>query len=210
MGIKEKASQGIHKIREEAQVIKGEKSKDKTYSSFKEFTDEESAKAGFKRSVEKLLDVNSWTNIPGIANAGFELFSADGTSLKRNYIENGDFIRIDLPGPLPFYWVKVTEITKEENSAQFSVQPTYDPTDKSHDKIVTDHFFQDKARSIFRVERNGIEVAAMEIGMNEAINNQEAEAGEKRLINTLVSEGGWAVFQRYQWKNLTDYLVGNK
>ena len=48
----------------------------------------------------------------------------------------------------------------------------------------------------------------MEIGVNEAINNQDAEAGSKGLINTIVSEGGWAGFQKYQWKNLTDYLVG--
>lgn len=210
MSIKEKASQGMREIKEEAKVIKGEKSKDKTYSSSKQFTDEESAKAGFQTATQKLFDVNAWTDMPGIANAAFALFTQDGEPLKRNYVVNGDFIRIDLPGPLPFYWVRVTEITKEEDRAQFSVQPTYDPTDKKDDKTVTDHFFQDQARSIFRVERNGRELAAMEIGLNEAINNDEAEAGEKGLINTLVSEGGWAVFQRYQWKNLTDYLVGNK
>jgi hypothetical protein len=210
MGIKEKASHGIREIREEAKVIKGEKSKDKTYSSSKEFADAESAKVGFERAVDKLFDVNAWSDIPGIANAAFELFSQDGKPLKRNYVENGDFIKIDVPGPLPFYWVKVTEITKEENSAQFSVQPTYDPTDRKDDKTVTDHFFQDQARSIFRVERNGREIAAMEIGLNEAINNQEVEAGNKGLVNTLVSEGGWAVFQKHQWKNLTDYLVGIK
>lgn len=210
MSIKDKTSQGIDQIKDEAKVIKGEKSKDKTYSSSREFTNEEAAKLGFQMSVAKLFDVNAWTDIPGIANAAFELFSQDGTSLKRSYLQNGDFIKIDLPGPLPFYWVKVTEVTQDDHSAQFCVQPTYDPTDKKDDKMVTDHFFQDQARSIFRVERNGREIAAMEIGINEAINNKEAEAGEKGLINTLVSAGGWAIFQKYQWKNLTDYLVGTK
>jgi hypothetical protein len=103
--------------------------------------------------------------------------------------------------------VRVIEVSSGEDSAQFTVQPSYDPT-KKEDERVTDHFFQDKARSIFRVERNGSEITAMEIGINEAINNQKAEAGEKRLINTLVSEAGWAGFQKYQWQNLTDYLVG--
>jgi hypothetical protein len=210
MSIKGKTSPGIDQIKDEAKVIKGEKSKDKTYSSAREFTNEEAAKLGFQMSVAKLFDVNAWTDIPGVANAAFELFSQDGTSLKRSYVQNGDFIKIDLPGPLPFYWVKVTEVTQDDHSAQFCVQPTYDPTDKKDDKMVTDHFFQDQARSIFRVERNGREIAAMEIGINEAINNKEAEAGEKGLINTLVSAGGWAIFQRYQWKNLTDYLVGTK
>jgi hypothetical protein len=105
--------------------------------------------------------------------------------------------------------VNVTDITRNEISAEFTVQPTYDPTQKD-DKTVTDHFFQDQARSIFRVERAGLEITASEIGVNEAINNREGEAGEKGLINTLVSAGGWAVFQKHQWKNLTDYLVGNQ
>lgn len=210
MSIKNKSSQGIDQIKDEAKVIKGEKSKDKTYASSREFTNEEAAKSGFQMSVGKLFDVNAWTDIPGVANAAFELFSQDGTALKRSYVQNGDFIKIDLPGPLPFYWVKVTEVTQDNRSAQFCVQPTYDPTDKKDDKMVTDHFFQDQARSIFRVERNGREITAMEIGINEAINNKEAEAGEKGLINTLVSAGGWAIFQKYQWKNLTDYLVGIK
>lgn len=210
MGIKEKASQGIREVKEEAKVIKGEKSKDKTYTSVKAFTDEESARIGFREAVEKLFNVNGWSDIPGVANAAFELHAEDGNPLQSNRAEQGNFIKIDLPGPLPFYWVKVIEITREDNRAQFIVQPSYDPTDKKDDKTVTDHFFQDQARSIFRVERNGLEIVAMEIGLDEAINNQEAEAGEKRLINTLVSEGGWAVFQKYQWKNLTDFLVGLK
>lgn len=207
MGIKEKASEGIEKIKEEAQVLKGEKSKDKQYSSTRNFTDEMSAKLEFARAKERLFDVNGWSRIPGIANAIFELYSQDGNAVKRNRVEKGDFMKIDLPGPLPFYWVKVTGLSDEDSRAEFTVQPTYDPTDKD-DRTVTDHFFQDQARSTFRVERTGSEITAMEIGINEAINNQKEEAGEKRLINTLVSEGGWAAFQKYQWKNLTDYLVG--
>jgi len=207
MGIKEKASEGIRKIQEEAKVLKGEKAKDKEYSSVRSFTDEVSAKMEFSRVKERLFDVNKWSKIPGIANAVFELYTRDGQRLNRHHAEEGDFIKIDLPGPLPFNWVKVTGRSEGEDNAEFTVQPTYDPTEND-DRTVTDHFFQDRARSIFRVERNGREISAMEIGLNEAINNQKEEAGEKGLINTLVSEGGWAAFQKYQWKNLTDYLVG--
>ncbi|MEX1239724.1 MAG: hypothetical protein WEB30_08400 [Cyclobacteriaceae bacterium] len=207
MGIREKTSEGIHKIKEEAKVLKGEKSKDKEYSSTREFIDEVSAKFEFSRAKERLYDVNGWSAIPGIANSVFELYSPDGQPVKRNYVEEGDFIKIDLPGPLPFYWVKVTALSDSENHAEFTVQPTYDPTEKD-DKAVTDHFFQDQARSIFRVERKGRVLTAREIGLNEAINNQKEEAGEKGLINTLVSEAGWSALQKYQWKNLTDYLVG--
>ena len=207
MGIKEKASKGMEEIKKEAQVLKGEESKDKVYSSVRVFDDEDSAKFEFSRSKERLFNVNAWSNIPGIANSTFELFGEDGNPIERYQVEKGDFIKIDLPGPLPYYWVKVNEVSAENDSAQFTVQPTYDPT-HDDDKTVTDHFFQDQARSIFRVERSGNEIKAMEIGVNEAINNQDAEAGSKGLINTIVSEGGWAGFQKYQWKNLTDYLVG--
>lgn len=207
MGIKEKASKGVEEIKKEAQVLKGEESKDKVYSSVRVFDDEDSAKFEFSRSKERLFNVNAWSKIPGIANSTFELFGEDGNPVERYQVQKGDFIKIDLPGPLPFYWVKVNEVSAENDSAQFTVQPTYDPT-HDDDKTVTDHFFQDQARSIFRIERYGNEIKAMEIGVNEAINNQEAEAGSKGLINTIVSEGGWAGFQKYQWKNLTDYLVG--
>lgn len=209
MDISEKASEGIRRIKEEAKVIQGEKSKDKLYTSSRDFADEEEARAEFPKCVEKLYDVNAWSDIPGVANANFELYSPDGQPLKKTKVESGDFIKIDLPGPLPFFWVKVNEVSAKEDFAQFTVQPSFDPTDND-DKRETDHFFRDGARSIFRVERHGPEIKAMEIGINEAINNQDEEAGEKGLINTLVSEGGWAGFQKHQWKNLTDYLVGKK
>jgi hypothetical protein len=207
MGLKEKASESIRSIKEEAQVLKGEKTKDKQYVSARKFGDEASARAEFERAKGRLYHVNAWSAIPGVANAAFQLYAGDGQPMNRDHVQNDDFVRIDLPGPLPFYWVKVIEVSNGDDHAQFTVQPAHDPT-KPEDPSVTDHFFRDQARSIFRIERHGEEIIAMEIGLNEAINNREGEAGEKRLINTLVSEGGWAGFQKYQWKNLTEYLVG--
>ncbi len=207
MDMKDKASQGMEGMKKEARVLQGEESKDKKYATSRKFDDEDAARFEFSQGRQRLFNVNAWSNIPGILNSGFELFGRDGKPLQRDEVQNGDFIKIDLPGPFPFYWVRVVEITNEPDRAQFTVQPTYDPT-HNDDKTETDHFFQDQARSIFRIERNGNEITAMEVGVNESINNQEVEAGKKGLINTLVSEGGWAGFQRYQWKNLTDYLVG--
>lgn len=207
MGIKEKASKAVEGIKKEANVVKGSESKDKVYSTTRKFDDVDAAVFEFARSRERLLNVNGWSRIAGIANATFELFSADGKPLDKYQVENGDFIKIDLPGPLPHYWVKVIDIKDQQDMSQFTVQPSHNPTEDD-DRNVTDHFFKAKARSTFRVERKDGEITAMEIGENEAINNQDAEAGNKGVINTLVSEGGWAGFQRYQWKNLTDYLVG--
>lgn len=207
MKIEDKASRSTTKIEKEAKALKGEASKNKAYSTSRVFDDADSAMLEFSRSKERLFNVNNWSNIPGIANSRFELVDPAGNILQKSKVERGDFIKIDLPGPLPYYWVKVTDLKEVKDRAEFTVQPTYDPTRRDN-KTVTDHFFQDQARSIFRVERSGREIVAMEIGLNEAINNKKEEAGEKAIINTLVSEGGWAGFQKYQWKNLTDYIVG--
>lgn len=209
MGIKEKAAAAADRVREEIKVLTGDKSKDKQYESNRQFSDEASAKTEFDESKKRLFDVNHWSNIPGAANAKFQLYTEQGEPLDRSNVQRGDFIMIDLPGPLPSYWVRVNEISDEENAAQFTVQPVHNPTERD-DKVATDHFFQDRARSVFRVERKGTSLVAMEIGKNEAINNKKHEAGDKAVTNTLVSQGGWAMFQKYQWKNLTDYLIGEK
>jgi len=209
MSIKDKAAEGLHKMKHEGEVLKGDKSKDKQYSSSRVMGSEEAAQAEFERAKERLFNVNAWSDIPGIANARFTLYSREGSPLTKTAAQVDDFIEIDLPGPLPMYWVRVVDVLVGDDEASFTVQPTYDPTDED-DRTVTDHFFQDRARSIFRVERKGSELWAAEVGIDEAVNNEPAEAGDKAVVNTLVSAGGWAIFQRYQWKNLTDYLVGLK
>ena len=208
MGIKDKASELVREVKEEAKVIKGEKSKDKTYPSSRTFADEAAAKREFLRAKERLFDVNGWSDIPGLANAGFQLYSASGQPLDRRQVQRGDFIEIDLPGPLPMYWVEVLDVKVEADRGQFTVKPSRDPTGEE-DPGTTAHFFHEDARSTFLVERQGSRIVGKEIGTDEAINKEEPKAGDKGFLNTLVSEGGWAFFQEYQWKNLTDYLVGN-
>ena len=39
------------------------------------------------------------------------------------------------------------------------------------------------------------------------INNKGEEAGDRKMINTLLAETGRVGFQQFQWKLLTDYLV---
>jgi hypothetical protein len=69
------------------------------------------------------------------------------------------------------------------------------------------HFFGGEATSTFRVELQGNTLVASEIGRDERINNQGNEAGGRAVVNTLIAEGGWALFQQMQWKKLTDYLA---
>lgn len=209
MAMKEKATDGLQNIKDEAKVLKGEKGKDKSYSSTRDFRTEAEAQAEFSHARNRLFDVNKWSDIPGVANSRFTLYGRAGDRLNRSAVQVDDLIEIDLPGPFPMFWVRVVDVLTGDDEASFTVQPATDPARRG-DTSVTDHFFHDKARSIFRVERQGSSLTAAEIGLNEAINRDEPEAGGRGVVNTLVSEGGWALFQSHQWKNLTDYLVGVK
>ncbi len=88
----------------------------------------------------------------------------------------------------------------------FTVSPSENPQEKENNQE-TKHFFTQDATSTFQVELQGKRIIAKEIGKDEAINNQGDEAGSRAMINTLIAEGGWAVFQKIQWQKLTDYLV---
>jgi hypothetical protein len=112
-----------------------------------------------------------------------------------------------LPGPVPENWVIVTDIKEEENMAEFTVSPSIDPTEKNKERKEIKHFFIDEATSTFRVEILDKTIYAFEIGRNEGVNNEGEEAGKRKLINTLVAEGGWAGFQKFQWEKLTGFLV---
>jgi hypothetical protein len=189
-------------------VFKGEKGLDKIYSSKKSFDDRGSAKKALEESKKKLFNISQWNNISGPENSRFSLYNKDGVPYAAPKPSINDYIKIELPGPFPENWVKVTELKDEIDYAEFTVRPSHHPTDKQAE-AVTQHFLKSKASSRFRVERKGKSIFAYEIGKNEAINKREPEAGGRSAINTVVAEGGWTAFQKLQWKNLTQFLVGN-
>lgn len=196
----------IKKIKKEKEVIEGDAVKDKQYSSENTFPDKNIALSEFQRSVQKLFDVNKWSDLPGISST-FQLYNAQGEKKLAKKPEVGDFIKILLPGPVPENWVVVTKINQADNSADFTVSPSIDPNAKGEERKEIKHFFIDAATSTFLVQLNGTTITASEIGKDEGINNEGDEAGDRKLINTLVAEGGWAGFQELQWTKLTDYLV---
>lgn len=196
----------IKKAKEEAKALEGKGVKDKIYSSEKEFSTEKDALDAFKQATERLFLVNNWSRLPGITSE-FILYNSRGEK-KSGKAELNDYIKIILPGPSPENWVIVTKINTGEKMNEFVVSPSQDPThyDKNIEKV--EHFFVDEATSTFRVELDGKKLYAAEIGRNEGVNNKGLEAGKRKLINTLIAEGGWAGVQEMQWKKLTDYLVG--
>lgn len=193
-------------IKKEKEVLKGEATRDVTYSSEQAFPDETAAGNEFHRSVTKLFDVDRWSDLPGIT-ATFELYDANGRRKPAGTPAVSDHIKIMLPGPFPDNWVVVTHTNKGQNSAEFTVSPSHDPNATGEEQEEIKHFFSDGATSTFKVERVGNVLRAYEIGRNEGINNQGEEAGDRKIINTLIAEGGWLFFQKVQWKKLTDHLV---
>lgn len=190
----------------EKEVISGEKTKDKFFSSENSFASAEEAKAKFELSKKKLFDVNNWSKLPEPTST-FELYNHQGQKITSPKPEVGNFIRIDLPGPTPENWVKVTDLKETENSAEFTVSPSEDPREKDGE---IEHFFIKEATSTFKVELKDNTIYGYEIGKNEGINNEGYEAGDRELINTLIAEGGWAGFQDYQWHKVTDFYVHKK
>lgn len=203
MGIKDI----LNSIGKEARVVAGEETKDRTYTSSHSYPDEASARAAFARATARLFDVNGWSLLPGISSK-FGLYDTAGVRKATKRPEVGDYIQIDLPGPVPENWVRVTRVHTGPDEAEFVVRPSPDPRKGSEaGKEEVEHFFHREASSTFRVDRQGATLNGWEIGKNEGINNQDEQAGNRGVINTLVAEGGWALFQELQWKKLTDYLV---
>jgi hypothetical protein len=196
----------IKKLKDEKKVIEGDATKDKKYSSKKNFPDRKIAVAEFKRSVDKLFDINRWSDLPGISSK-FKLYNRYGEEISVERPQIGDFVKILLPGPLPENWVVVTDIQQEEEFAAFTVSPSTSPRAKGKEREEIKHFFIDEATSTFLLKLKGTTILASEVGKNEGINNEGQEAGDRALINTLIAEGGWAGFQELQWEKLTDYLV---
>ena len=196
----------LDNAKREARVIKGEATKDTRFSSEHPYPDAASAAEGFTRARAKLFQVDGWSTLPGFS-AKFGLYDPAGLR-KTGDPAVGDCVRITLPGPLPENWVMVTDVRTGPREAQFTVSPCGNPKAPAESTAgEVAHFFGGEATSTFRVELQGNTLIASEIGRDERINSQGDEAGGRAVVNTLIAEGGWALFQEVQWKKLTDYLA---
>ncbi|GGK85805.1 hypothetical protein ACD591_17730 [Rufibacter glacialis] len=198
----------LNKIKKEWEVLKGENSKDKFFYNENTYPDEATAQREFARTKEKLFNVNSWSLLTGI-NSTFQLFDAQGNPSDAPRIQEGDYMQIILPATSIENWVTAIEVTEEEEAAQLVVRPCPKPEAQKNDQEGNEvkHFFSEEATSTFRVVREGTKIMGMEIGRNEVINNTGEQAGNRPILNTLISEGGWAGFQALQWDKITRYYV---
>jgi len=195
----------IKRIGQELNVLTGDKAKNKQYSNKQVYGDVEQAKKAFEHSKRKLFDVNGWSDMKGI-NSKFMLYDDLGKPASGDP-RPGYFIKIELPGAKIENWVQINEVSNQADSAEFIVHPSEKPQEKADPNAEVKHFFAKEASSTFRVIRRGNIIEAFEIGRNEYINNQGDQSGNRKILNSLIAEGGWAGFQKIQWEKLTKYLV---
>jgi len=170
-------------------------------------TDE--AIACFNRASAKLLTVNEWGNYAGMSD--FQLIDPHGIKAERKAAE-GDFIRIDIPGPgtqtgKGYDWVMIKEIRTinegEQQVLAMTVRPCAHPLAQNGD---TAHFLKDAATSTFMIKRDGLRVTAEEHGRNEVPNTTAGTLYDKSR-NFMVGMAAKLGLSYPQWKSLVIGLL---
>lgn len=169
------------------------------------------ATALFEEIRIRLLHVNRWHLITEGPSAEFCIVDETGNPVEKT-VQQGDCIRIDIPGPgLPsshgYDWVKVEEIVEEHHEdgkrLLLSLRPSPDPTNNTDD---TAHFFKALATSSFLLQQKQNNILLHYAGRNEVINTDN-ESNWDNIRNFLVGLGAKMGASYPQWKALVDGLA---
>lgn len=163
------------------------------------------ARAAYQIAVQRLLEVNNWHKISKIEASCFAVFDENNFPLDTP-VKEGDFIRIDIPGPGTsegngFDWVyieKLDQYSDMESDVDFTLfvaRPTKVPGITGGEVA---HFFTDKATSTFLVFRRANVLNVEVHGRNEVPNTYH-----KNLLDStrnLMVNGGSAMGMSFvQW-----------
>lgn len=169
------------------------------------------AKQFFRTTCQRLKDVNKWHEVCGSEATKFTLIDGEGNAAHR-YVQEGDYFRINIPGPGSsagngFDWVRVEEISLKEDKTEdiffIRVRPT-EPPIKNEGEVA--HFFKDQATSTFMVRRKGNTISAGVHGRNEKPNVDASQIKDK-VRNAIVGTASLLGFSLPQWKMLVKGLV---
>lgn len=159
----------------------------------------------------RLLDVGRWSEMAALPMSSFKLFDFAGRPVNRPAAE-GDFIRIDIPGPGiqtggGYDWVIIEaineEVTEESEGISIRVRPAPHPLgDDEH----TAHFLKRCATSTFQIKRIGSRVIAEEHGRNEVPNLETGHVFDN-IRNAIVGMAAKIGFSYPQWKSLVAGLL---
>ena len=176
-----------------------------------ELKDVNEARSFYKTVRHRLLDVNKWQKLAGEALASFQLTNEKGELLHR-LAQQGDYLKIDIPGPGPkagegFDWVQIEELKEQSegeiDSISIMVRPAKDPTNSSDD---VSHFFSKESTSTFKAIREGNKISAS-IHDRNAKPNIDVNTITDKARNAAVGSGAIAGFAKIQWKSLVDNLL---
>lgn len=173
--------------------------------------DSASAQQLFQVAKSRLLNVNEWHQLSGVASANFQLTDETGIEINRS-AKLGDHFKIDIPGPGTITgkgndWVQIEAI--EESSEgdceviAMRVRPTSNPQSSKEDVA---HFFSEEASSTFSVTRKGNTVTAAVHGRNEKP-NLKADSLLDKVRNAVVGTSAIAGMNKPQWKSLVKGLL---
>ena len=165
----------------------------------------------YELAKQRLLNVNKWHETAGVGSAVFKAFNKNGNPVDRN-IENGDYIRIDIPGPgskagKGYDWVLVEELKKISSggvqSVGFRVRPVANPNGNAVDIA---HFYNSSSTSNFTVTREANVVNAVIVDRN-LQPNDDVESLTDKIRHTSVAMGAIGMFSKAQWQNLAEGII---
>ena len=178
-----------------------------------DFKSKEEAISFYGIAKMRLQDVSNWHKLCGLVSATFTMIDSSGNKIRR-LIKEGDYIRIDIPGPGSkighgFDWVRIEAVTahhdpiKDIDQIALRVRPAKNPKEKVNG---TAHFFKKDATSTFMVVREMNKVTAEIHGRNELPNIKQVVKMDS-IRNTLIAIGAMIGLSKWQWSNLAKGIV---
>lgn len=167
----------------------------------------------FVEASRRLININTWKDMSGPMSAAFQLTDEHGVPLDR-VARQGDYIRINLPGPgtttgKGYDWVQIESIDDQPNPAgnheslSITVRPVSSPLNDEQDVA---HFFDNSATSTFMIERHDLRITASEHGRNEKPNT-DVERTSDKLRNTMVATAATSGLAALQWNWLVQGVL---
>ena len=169
----------------------------------------------YKILKENFLCVNHWKDHGGRGSAEFKLYDYNGTYKTTQPIE-GDFMRIDIPGPgdlkaKGYDWVKIMKLTNEFclddeiECLTMITQPSEKPGDRSGHIA---HFYSKESTASFRIAKGKDFLRVGIYGRNELCNVSDS-GFFGRIRNFFIASGGFVQLTKLQWAELAEGLINN-
>jgi hypothetical protein len=201
----DKMSGKIQNLLKEAET--SEDGKSSVTSAERAFESAEETLEAFDSFKKKLYDINRWEADSGVS--AFQLFDENGKGLETKQAQEGNFVRISLPGSGKYDWVKIVDIHDTSDEIVITVQPARDPTEKEADKAATSHFFTSDSRNNFCLQKQDKALAIYVIGLHEKPNISESGGVIETVRNVAAASFGWLGFQKIEWKTFCENFISN-